>query len=119
MIQVSAAGAFNDEGTRQYCDAIEVEVRKLDGAPYVIAVNLTQFEGATPGSWDLLEQHNQFLATTAIVAKAVIAEQAMIRSYAKTANETVLKGKTRLFARQEDALTWLSEMLSQQAPDQV
>lgn len=112
VIRVKAWGAYNEGGTRKFCHSLEQEVAKLDGKAFAMISNLLELEGATPESWELAKQHNDWLATTSIAAKAIITKGSLISTLAQRSNDTSMNDKTRIFDDIKQAESWVAEIMA-------
>ena len=107
-IHVASRGSFNAEGTLKCCEAIDHAIAQLAPSHFLICVDLTEFEGATPDAWDITEQFNQALLSRPLTAKAIIVKSRFVESYVETVNQSEIRHKTQVFSNSQQALTWLN-----------
>lgn len=111
-IHVSSRGSFNVEGTLKCCEAIDNAIAQLSPSPFLICVDLTKFEGATPEAWDVTERFNESLINRPLTAKAIVANSRFVTSYVESVNKSAIRHKIKVFDDPEAANSWLINHLT-------
>lgn len=107
VIAISLYGAFNKEATQHYCNDVALKVSKLASTPFYILLDIRRVEGATPDSWDVAQQHNNWLATQNLVKKVIVCSNESVEYFAHKINESTLSGKVIYFHELGAAQQWI------------
>lgn len=112
IIRATLIGAFNEQGAIQYTEGIKHIVKSLKGQEYAILVDNTKMEGGTPEAYQVLEEYNQWLNHTNLVAKAVVVETIITTELIKHLSPAIKLQTTKTFKNKASALRWLQTLIS-------
>lgn len=110
IILATLVGSFNEIGAKAYVTAIRKEVNKQN-KPFAILVNNLKMEGGTPEAYQILQQHNNWLATTAIKAKAIVTKEMASIELIKSLSPAIKQLNMASFQEVDTALEWLEAQL--------
>jgi len=100
-------GSFNEYGARALIKAIVDKIEKFNGEPFSIIVEDLQLEGITPEGYEELNKYNEWLNGQNMIAKARVANSAVILNIDSVRIPTVKKQKIKEFNNVPDAIEWL------------
>ena len=112
IIRATLIGAFNEQGAIQYTEGIKHIVKSLKGQKYAILVDNTKMQGGTPEAYQVLEEYNQWLNSTNIVAKAMVVRTLITTELIYNLSPSIKLQNTKTFKNKESALLWLKTLLS-------
>jgi len=112
IISATLIGSFNEEGAIKYTEGIKNIVKSLEGKKYAILVDNSDMEGGTPEAYQVLEQYNQWLNRTNLVAKAIIVKTLITTELIKTLSPSIKLQTTKSFKNKKLALQWLQSLMS-------
>jgi hypothetical protein len=107
IIIAKMEGSFNEFGARALIKAIVDKIEKFNGEPFSIIVEDLQLEGITPEGYEELNKYNEWLNGQNMIAKARVANSAVILNIDSVRIPTVKKQKIKEFNNVPDAIEWL------------
>jgi len=113
IIIATAIGSFNEGGALHYTGGLRKLINDFNNAPFAILVNNLRMEGATPEAFQILEQHNQWLNSQKLVAKAFVVKTSITTGIVKAHSPSLNQQVIADFTEQSAALSWLKEQLEQ------
>ncbi|NMP31312.1 hypothetical protein HII17_07040 [Thalassotalea sp. M1531] len=111
IIIATLTGAFNDLGANTYAQGVEKVVESFHENKYAILVDNTKLEGGTPEAYQIVEQHNQWLNSTSLVAKAFVVRSEVTTNLIKSLSPSVNQQTTKSFNEKSEAMKWLQTLL--------
>ncbi len=111
IIIATLTGAFNKEGAIKYTEEVKSIIKPLKGEKYAILVDNFNMEGGTPEAYQVLEEYNQWLNKTNIVAKAIVVKTLVTTELIKSWSPSIKLQNTESFQEKELALKWLNTIL--------
>lgn len=112
IIIATLTGAYNKNGAIQYTEGIKSIVKSFKGERYAILVDNTDMEGGTPEAYQVLEEYNQWLNNTNLVAKAIVSNTTITTDIIKSLSPSINLQKNMHFEDKETAMTWVKKILS-------
>ena len=112
IIIATLSGAYNKNGAIQYTEGIKSIVKSFNGERYAILVDNTDMEGGTPEAYQVLEEYNQWLNNTNLVAKAIVSNTTVTTDIIKSLSPSINLQKNMHFEDKETAMTWVKKILS-------
>ncbi|WP_156896283.1 STAS/SEC14 domain-containing protein [Aestuariibacter salexigens] len=114
MLIAKSFGSFNLEGAIDYCNAIKRAVEHINHSAFGVLIDLTEFEGCTPDGWQEVNKLTDFLLTTNMKSKAIVASSAFTVAAASSVYQKGLQINTRAFEDLNEATDWLNKELGNQ-----
>jgi hypothetical protein len=112
IIVATLIGAFNKKGAVEYTEGVKNLVKKLNDNKYAILVDNSCMEGGTPEAYQVLENYNQWLNKTNLVAKAMVVKTTITADLIQTLSPSVKLQTTKTFHDKTLAFKWLEKMIS-------
>lgn len=112
IIVATLIGAFNKKGAVEYTEGVKNLVKKLNDNKYAILVDNSSMEGGTPEAYQVLENYNQWLNKTNLVAKAMVVKTTITADLIQTLSPSVKLQTTKTFHDKTLAFKWLEKMIS-------
>lgn len=109
IIRATLEGAFNLEGAGQYEKQARREIGSFNGAPFLMLVDNTEVEGGTPEAYSELDRFNQWQNTQALVAKAIIVTQSLLKEILLQRTPNLSMQNSAFFDNEAEALCWLRQ----------
>lgn len=109
IIRVTLKGAFNLEGTERYELQARRVINSFNGAPFLMLVDDTEVEGGTPDAYAHLDRFNQWQNTQALVAKAFIVKQSLLKEIIMQRTPQLKLQNTGFFDNEAAAIRWLKQ----------
>ena len=110
IIFVEMKGAFNEYGAQKYTHGVMAEVKRLQGAPFSLLVNIEEIEGGTPEAFAELENYNIWLNNQNLIAKAMVAKSATTLELIDRLSPARRQQTNMNFESEVDALIWLKSL---------
>ena len=107
IIIAKMKGSFNDFGVRALIEAIVDKIEKFNGEPFSIIVEDLELEGITPEGYEELNKYNEWLNGQNMIAKARVANSAVLLNIDSVRIPMVKKQKEKEFNNVPDAIEWL------------
>lgn len=107
IIAISLHGAFNKEAIQHYCNDVDLKIAELEPMPFYILLDIRKVEGATPESWEVAQEHNNWLSTKNLTKKVIVCTSELIDYFARKINESALQGKVIYFHDLNTAKNWI------------
>lgn len=114
ILLVKLVGSFNEEGTLSYiADAKQLlEAADMDG--YYMLIDDIELEGATPVSYQLVNDFNQWSIDNGLIAKALITSSPTVVNMMYKMAPTFERDNIRSFSAVVEGLAWLESLASSQ-----
>lgn len=112
IIVATLVGSFNENGAINYTEKVKDLVKILNGKEYAILVDNSNMEGGTPEAYQVLEEYNQWLNQTNLVAKAMIVKTLITTDLIKSLSPSINLQTVRSFHDKKSAMKWLEKILS-------
>jgi hypothetical protein len=100
-------GSFNYESVLDYSNRIKSTVASLKEKPFVMIIDNTQLEGATPEGFEELEIFNSWLNQTQLKAKAFIMNSEVNKAIIESRTPSLSSQNTCFFSSYQEANEWL------------
>jgi len=112
LITATLSGCFNEIGAQAYTQASKALIESLNGHPFAVLVNNLQVDGGVPEAFAILEAHNQWVSQQNIIAKAVVSQSQALNTITVARSPSMTKQNLALFTNIEDAINWLTRLLT-------
>lgn len=112
IIIATLVGGFNEKGAVKYTEGVKAIVKNLEGKQYAILVDNSDMEGGTPEAYHILEEYNQWLNKTNLIAKAIVVKTIITTELIKSLSPSIKRQTTKSFQDKELAFEWLKELIS-------
>ena len=107
IISYQIEGSFDHIRARRFVSAIKDEILLLEGKPFKLLANHLKAHGATPESYELIEEYNAWLNTTKLQAKAIVSESDVINKIELHSTPSKNLQNIAYFSNIEEAMEWL------------
>jgi len=111
IITAVLVGSFNKKGAEEYTEGVKSIVKQLKGKKYAMLVDNSKLEGGTPEAYQTLENYNQWINNTNIVAKAIVVDSQAAMELIKSLSPSINQQKNKSFYDRKSALEWLKDSL--------
>ena len=112
IVIATLIGAFNEKGAMKYTEGVKSIVKEFEGKKYAILVDNSNMEGGTPEAYQVLEEYNQWLNNTNLVAKAMVVKTLITTELVESLSPSIKLQKTRSFQDKDLAFEWLKKLIS-------
>ena len=113
QLHIRLAGSFNKQGAQRYVEDVKQAILGMNKKPFVILIDADDFDGATPDAYQVSEALSEWLANTAMQAKAIVSKSELKVDTAKVFEPGLNKVNVRNFSDEESAQKWLAEFTVQ------
>ncbi|WP_286263140.1 hypothetical protein [Thalassotalea atypica] len=105
-------GSFNEVGCKAYTRKVREIVIELDQAPFAMLIDDLELEGGTPEAYAALDEHNVWINTQHIVAKALLVHSNLQKELTLKHSPALLTQNIEFFMDRQQALDWLKQELA-------
>jgi len=107
VITVVFIGSFNYESVLDYSNRIKSIVTSLKEKPFVMIIDNTKLEGATPEGFEELDVFNSWLNQTQLKAKAFIMNSEVNKAIIESRTPSLSSQNTCFFSNYQEANEWI------------
>lgn len=112
IVIATLIGAFNEKGAMKYTEGVKSIVKKFEGKKYAILVDNSNMEGGTPEAYQVLEEYNQWINNTNLVAKAMVVKTLITTELVESLSPSIKLQTTKSFQDKNLAFEWLKKLIS-------
>jgi hypothetical protein len=110
IIMVKLQGAFNEYGAKKYTEGVKLVIKNFNGQRFAILVDNLEMLGGTPEAYQELEQHNKWLNTQNLIAKAMVISSAVTIDIIDLLSPARKIQTCKNFDNIKDAINWLETL---------
>lgn len=103
-------GMFSENSARAYLKEAQQLIKKFDGNPFFIVIDIREMDGATPEAYDMTEHYNQWVNTQHLVAKAIIVKNKVVGKIGSNRMPTLKTQNLQYFNDIDGALAWFESI---------
>lgn len=109
VIVCEFSDAFNVEGASEFLRDFRMIVDQMNGEAFAVVSNGVDCDGGTPEAYDLVNQYNEWLATTNCYAKALVFRDTLSRNIYRDRVPAIEQQREFLqeFFSYEEAIEWV------------
>lgn len=107
ILGIHLEGDFNEEALRVLVSEAKQMIENRGRKPFSYLLNLLQFTGATPEAFEVAEQYNQWLLSTAITRKAIVSVSRIIERIDQDLIPSQRQLESEFFHDLKAAMNWL------------
>ncbi len=107
IVIIKSIGSFNQESIKQSFQEVKTLIKSIFPKKFKMLADYPQVEGATPESFETIEEINIWLKSQNMVAKAIVIKSSLLLSILKSRSPSRNTLNEKYFDDNNSAINWL------------